>query len=115
MKCFPFADGNEVSASLVSGAFMAAQLAAGIDPNPTHLASLAKSKSKEHGQLHRIAMTVQRGPEHAMKVSVEGPSPAGLAHRMLLAEDQAPFPTHTLGSEYFEQRRLERAHIFAIY
>lgn len=41
MRCFPFAEGNEVSASLASGALIAAQLAAGIDPSPETIASLA--------------------------------------------------------------------------
>lgn len=42
MRCFPFAEGNEVAASLASGALIAAQLAAGISPNPTQMESLAK-------------------------------------------------------------------------
>jgi hypothetical protein len=40
MRCFPFAEGNEVSASLASGALVAAQLAAGIEPSADALASL---------------------------------------------------------------------------
>lgn len=47
MRCFPFAEGNEVSASLASGALIAAQLAAGINPNQNQMDYLARSRSRE--------------------------------------------------------------------
>lgn len=40
MRCFPFADPNEMSQSIASGAFLAAQLAAGVEPMPDTIASL---------------------------------------------------------------------------
>ncbi|CAO1615801.1 unnamed protein product [Parajaminaea phylloscopi] len=47
MRCFPFAEGNEVSTSLASGALIAAQLAAGINPNQSQLDLLTKPRGRE--------------------------------------------------------------------
>ncbi|PWN26293.1 hypothetical protein BDZ90DRAFT_267390 [Jaminaea rosea] len=51
MRCYPFAEGNEVAASLASGAALAAQLAAGIPANPSQIDQLAKPTSRNRGDL----------------------------------------------------------------
>lgn len=57
MRCFPFADSNEMSKSIANGALLAAQLAAGLDPMPEIVASLPQPQkantvpsSQAHGQ-----------------------------------------------------------------
>lgn len=44
MRCFPFADTNEMSHSIASGALVAAQLAAGLEPSQEALTSLAQPR-----------------------------------------------------------------------
>lgn len=44
MRCYPFADSNEMAHSIANGAVLAAQLAAGVDPSPEAIASLTMSR-----------------------------------------------------------------------
>lgn len=47
MRCYPFAGGNEVAASLANGALLAAQLATGRDPSAQEIAELASPRSRQ--------------------------------------------------------------------
>lgn len=51
MRCYPFAEGNEVSASLANGALLAAQLAAGLPPHPQQLAQLTRAGRSHSGSV----------------------------------------------------------------
>jgi hypothetical protein len=57
MRCFPFADPNEVSHSIASGAVLAAQLAAGIEPSPEAITSLAQPRRNTAATTTANAMT----------------------------------------------------------
>ena len=47
MRCYPLVEGNEVSANVVEGAMLAAQIAAGVDPSPAAMEALANHREKK--------------------------------------------------------------------
>ncbi|PWN20965.1 hypothetical protein BCV69DRAFT_180132 [Microstroma glucosiphilum] len=48
MRCYPFAEGNEIALSLSNGALLAARVAAGVEIPESELASLTKPRSAAH-------------------------------------------------------------------
>lgn len=81
MRCFPFAEGNEVSASLASGALIAAQLAAGINPNQTQLDLLTRSRNREASSSSTSSVLSAQGSRPSVHLppikNVSAPSSSG--------------------------------------
>lgn len=88
MRCFPFVDANEMSHSIANGAALAAQLAAGLDPSPEALTSLAQPRKQKADAVN--------GHNHRATSSQAGTPLLGSASGLPPRPDHRPLQSNTL-------------------
>ena len=98
MRCFPFADTNEMSQSIASGALLAAQLAAGIEPSAEAMTSLTQPR-RTTTETAGHSMASQPGTSYPHS----GPSDA----RSRKVNSSIPFPVNARNTPDLLQRRMQ--------